>query len=551
MIRNPLRAFLALLAWHGVFHAAPRQVIGFRKARRYEHPGLYPIFAIAGADERGDTILESIRGKSVDDLKDNTLPDELRGKTPDELTTFVEVLDAHLRSLHQDEDSGELRDKSEDEQKAFDYGLKLRDKAIKRVEEHRAIQEVFRRRPKSVEAAMFKASSGSDDPYADTRRLSNAEARDKALRALDDRNSSARLTADQQEQVEKQIRRNTDIARRVIVTENEHYREAWMKLVTHPQGAMFLNEDERQAIRAWEEYRAASEGTTTAGGFGIPVFIDPSIILTAQGSGNPFLTLARQVEVNTNKWKGVSSAGVSWAFQAEAATVADNAPTIAQPEVDVYMARGFIPFSIEVGQDYPGFADEMQTLLASGYDELLIDKFTRGSGSNEPTGLITALSANTNVRVTVASGGSLTQSDPYKVWKALPQRFRRNASWLMNVGVNNSVRQLGTANVFHAYTENLPAEWADMLFGKAVYESPYMNDVTTSTSATIEVAAVGDFSNYVIARRGGMSVELVPHLVDATISGTARPTGQRGWFAYARIGGNSVNDLGFRLLTNT
>jgi HK97 family phage major capsid protein len=324
-----------------------------------------------------------------------------------------------------------------------------------------------------------------------------------------------------------------------------------MKLVTHPQGAMFLNEDERQAIRAWEEYRAASEGTTTAGGFGIPVFIDPSIILTAQGSGNPFLTLARQVEVNTNKWKGVSSAGVSWAFQAEAATVADNAPTIAQPEVDVYMARGFIPFSIEVGQDYPGFADEMQTLLASGYDELLIDKFTRGSGSNEPTGLITALSANTNVRVTVASGGSLTQSDPYKVWKALPQRFRRNASWLMNVGVNNSVRQLGTANVFHAYTENLPAEWADMLFGKAVYESPYMNDVTTSTSATIEVAAVGDFSNYVIARRGGMSVELVPHLVDATISGTARPTGQRGWFAYARIGGNSVNDLGFRLLTNT
>jgi hypothetical protein len=28
------------------------------------------------------------------------------------------------------------------------------------------------------------------------------------------------------------------------------------------------------------------------------------------------------------------------------------------------------------------------------------------------------------------------------------------------------------------------------------------------------------------------------------------PTGQRGWFAYARIGANSVNDLGFRLLVN-
>ena len=43
-------------------------------------------------------------------------------------------------------------------------------------------------------------------------------------------------------------------------------------------------------MQAYNEYRAMSEGTTTAGGFGIPVFIDPSIIMTAQGSENPFLS---------------------------------------------------------------------------------------------------------------------------------------------------------------------------------------------------------------------------------------------------------------------
>jgi len=212
------------------------------------------------------------------------------------------------------------------------------------------------------------------------------------------------------------------------------------------------------------------------------------------------------------------------------------------------MARGFIPYSIEVGQDYPGFADEMSQLLAAGYDELLIDKFTRGSGTGEPNGIVTQLSANTNVRVRVSTAGALNSVDPYAVWKAVPQRFRRNANWLMNVGVNNAIRQLATANVFHAYTINLPAEWADMLFGKGVYESPYMNDVTAVATATTELAVVGDFSNYVIARRGGMSVELVPTLFDVTNN---RPTGQRGWFAYARIGGNSVNDLGFRMLVNT
>ena len=41
----------------------------------------------------------------------------------------------------------------------------------------------------------------------------------------------------------------------------------------------------------------------------------------------------------------------------------------------MFTARGFIPYSIEVGMDYPSFADEMSTLLAEGYDELLLDKF--------------------------------------------------------------------------------------------------------------------------------------------------------------------------------
>jgi HK97 family phage major capsid protein len=259
--------------------------------------------------------------------------------------------------------------------------------------------------------------------------------------------------------------------------------------------------------------------------------------------------LARQVTVNTNQWKGVSSSGVTWAFQTEAAATTDNSPTLAQPSVVVHMARGFIPYSIEVGQDYPSFAEEMAALLAAGYDELLVDKFTRGSGSGEPFGLLTALSANTNVRVTITtSGTAFGANDPYKTWQALPQKYRRKASWLMSVDVNNKIRQLGTANVFHAFTENLQAEWLAILFNKGVYESPYMPDTTTSTSATTGLAVVGDFANYVVARRGGMSVELVPTLFDVTNN---RPTGQRGWFAYARVGGNSVNDLGFRLMVNT
>lgn len=475
--------------------------------------------------------------------------EDLRGRTPEELYRIVEVMDAHLRSLHQT-DTGELRDLDEGEQGAFTLGVEIRQAALAKLEEHRRVSEIFARRPQSVQNVYSAIKNGLDDASEGVRRLLPREARDRAMRVLESRDA-AHMTADQKDEVDKRLRTMgsaaDDLARRILVTENDAYREAWMKMVTNPNAGAYLSDEERRAMQAYEEYRAMSEGTTTAGGFGIPVFIDPSIILTAQGSGNPFLELAQQVTINTNAWKGVSSAGVTWAFQAEAAATTDNSPTLAQPTVPVQMARGFIPYSIELGQDYPDFANQMATLLASGYDELLVDKFTRGTGTGEPQGILTALSANTNTRVTLTTAGNLGAADPYKVWAAVPQRFRRNASWLMSVATNNAVRQLGTANVYHAYTVNLPEGWTDSLFRRGVYESPYMPDTTTSTSATIGLAVVGDFSNYLIARRGGMSVELVPQIFDVTNN---RPTGQRGWFAYARIGGGSINDVGFRLLVN-
>jgi HK97 family phage major capsid protein len=494
-----------------------------------------------------DNILEEMRGKSAAALGPDSIPDEVRNKTPEELRQIIEIMDAHLKSLVYEE-TGEMRDMSVDEDMAFQYGLKVREAAMKRIEQHRSVSDVFSRRPEAVKRVYANIARGLDD-VAGVTRLTNSEARDGALRKLEERGATAHMRADEKDEVERQIRRSTDIARRIIVTENDAYRDAWLKMVTRPNGAMYLNEEERNAMMAWDEYRTMSEGSNAAGGFGIPVFIDPSIIMTAQGTDNPFLQIAKQVDVNTNAWKGVNSAGVTWSFDAENVEVSDDSPTLAQPTVTVFMARGFIPYSIEVGQDYPGFASEMSTLLSNGYDELLVDKFTRGTGTGEPKGVLTDISAATACRIGVqTSGSNFGANDPYAVWKALPQRFRRKASWLMSVDTNNKIRQLGTANVYHAVTATLPEGWADALFAKPVYESPYMPDTTTSTSANSGLVLVGDFQNYLIARRGGMSVELIPHLFSTT---TNLPSGTRGWFAYSRIGGGVVNTSGFRLLVNT
>jgi hypothetical protein len=90
--------------------------------------------------------------------------------------------------------------------------------------------------------------------------------------------------------------------------------------------------------------------------------------------------VSRIETITTNQWKGVSSAGVVWSYDAEGAAVSDDTATLAQPAVPVYTARGFIPYSVEVGQDYPGFAQEMAKLLDQGYVDLLAAQTMTGSG---------------------------------------------------------------------------------------------------------------------------------------------------------------------------
>lgn len=378
------------------------------------------------------------------------------------------------------------------------------------------------------------------------RDMTFGEARDGALTILDDRESSFVMSARQKDEVERLVRsaKHTDLARRVLVTENDAYRSAFFKLMTMAQP--ILDEDETRAMLVYQEYRAQSEGTTTAGGFAIPVFIDPSVILTDQETDNPFLTIARTVDITTNAWKGISAAGVVWSFDAEGAAVSDDSITIAQPSVTSFTARGFIPYSIEVGEDWPGFQEEMGRLLGEGYDELLLVKFTNGNGTTEPRGLLTALDANASVEVVSTTDATFGAADVDKVWKALPQKYRRNASWMGSIDINDRVRAFGNGNNYGSQSVDLRAPNVDVIKGKPFYENAYFPDFTGTTGAENRLV-VGDFRNYVVARRRGMNVEFVPQLFDVTNN---RPTGQRGWFAHARIGGNSVNDLGFRLLQN-
>ncbi|MEU8278234.1 phage major capsid protein [Microbispora bryophytorum] len=481
----------------------------------------------------------------------------------DEILRRLGEIETEMRALHEAAGDEPFND---EQQTRWNELEEQRTEQLRLQEEERARQADLERRRGTV--AQFAARGATEpgdgnvdprgprspefmqrvDPWdgSELRALSRAQVRDRSLKVLEAKDSTRHLRSDQVDKVDRLLRARTDncdggvIGRRLLATETDAYRSAFMKASLHAQPA--FTEEEARAI---EEFRAMAGGTDAAGGYGIPVLIDPTIILTAQGSLNPFRRISRQVTITTDAWKGVSSAGVTWSYDAEGSTVSDDSPTLAQPSVPIVTARGFIPYSIEVGMDYPGFADEMSTLLMEGYDELQAKSFAVGSGSNEPTGILTALDANTNVEVVVTTDGAFGGVDINKVWGALPDRWKQNATWVMNHDVGNEVATFGNGNNLSFMTVDLTGV-VETIRQRPVEFASYFPDFTGTTGAS-NILAVGDFRNFLIADRAGMSLELVPHLFDVTNN---RPTGQRGWFAWARHGANSINDLGFRLLQN-
>jgi predicted phage gp36 major capsid-like protein len=69
--------------------------------------------------------------------------------------------------------------------------------------------------------------------------------------------------------------------------------------------------------------------------------------------------------------------------------------------------------------------------------------------------------------------------------------------------------------------------------------------MASETSSDDDVLLFGDFRNFIIVDRVGMSIELIPHMFD----GNGAPTGTRGIWAMWRNSSKILVPAAFRLLT--
>jgi len=331
------------------------------------------------------------------------------------------------------------------------------------------------------------------------------------------------------------------IARQALLTSHPDYLRAFAKAAVGRKE--LWTPAEQQAVT-----RAMSL-TDADGGYLVPFQLDPTVIQTSAGNLNEIRQIARQVVATGDIWHGVSAANVSWSYAAEGAEASDNAPPFAQPTVAISKAQGFVPISIEALQDEQNVTQAVASLLAAGRDDLEAAKFILGTGTGEPNGIVHALTTSpvTGGIVNSATADTFTDQDIFNVDGALPARFRRNASWLAHRVTYNTVRGFDTARGGTFWTDlngDVPAQ----LIGRGAYEAESMDSTASGTGTENYLMVYGDFNNYVIADRIGMTVEFIPHLLDVANN---RPNGTRGWYAYFRNGADVVNKNAFRVLDVT
>lgn len=351
-------------------------------------------------------------------------------------------------------------------------------------------------------------------------------------RALDAIERSARFVSDEHKEAATKLveRRGHDssqtrgLSEFVLLGASDVYADAFLRKMTGED----LTTEERAAL-AQRSMLARSLGLSDVTGVLVPTHLDTTIILANAGRTNPLRRIARTETGTTNVWTSVRTAGVTHSWKAENAEVDDNSPAFENPTVTAYKGTVFVPISFEAFEDARGAESEIIALINDEIDDVEGSVFFTGNGTSQPRGLITALDANTNAEVSSTTNGVFGQADVYKLYEALPPRYRNDrTSWLGNLTVLDDIRQMDSQAL--ANNRGYPGVMPEA----RVHEATAM-DGTIGTSGTNNILAVGDPSTYLIYDRLGLSVEFVPNLFGNTNS---RPTGQRGWLAHHRTGAN-------------
>lgn len=453
---------------------------------------------------------------------------------------LAEAQDA-LRAIHEGAGDSALSEERQTEWNDLTAEVSQLRSDIKAVEERQAaVRELGERKVTEGPAVHVKQDEREAFDLDEIRKMSYSgddfleKVTDNAKRAIEGAAYGVRNKEEAQERAEELLlnvdNSSRDLAKRMLLTGSKDYERGFTKVLRHGSDAWCTNE-ERQALQ-----RAAQAlGGDANGGYAVPFQLDPTVMLTSAGVRNPIRELARVETIVGKEWQGVTSAGTSVSRGAEAAVAPESNFTLAQPTVRTNRVQGYTVFSLEIDLSWSALRSEITRMLvdAKAQEE---NSFITGNGTGVNPGGINGTLSGQDVETTTQ--GAFVLADLFKLEEALDARWEDNASYLAHKTVYNKIRQFPTdgsaGSMNNLWTQNLADGNPRRLLDTPAYRATGMPKLADALAgdgdggADEAIMIYGDFKQFLIVDRIGMTVEMVPTVLDPT---TGRPTGQRGVYA--------------------
>jgi HK97 family phage major capsid protein len=278
--------------------------------------------------------------------------------------------------------------------------------------------------------------------------------------------------------------------------EETFYKDTWTK---------WFRDRSPNAQKFWQladsdELKAMQEGTDNEGGYFVPEDFRTQVIHNTGVPGGVHRPACTVITTSLKDGYLPTMGSVSWAAIAEEAAYGDNTPSAGQVTFTIRKAGGTVKVSNELLEDsavnLPALLSQIFGEAQGRYED---QQLIEGDGSSEAEGLRTTATDGTDTDSTSA----VSIADIQTWYFDLPAQFRANAS----VSTTSSfMQQVNTLDVTSS-KGSLTSAPAEALLGRPtlLFDGTGWDDAA-AIATNEEVGAIGDFSNYYLIDRIGMSM---------------------------------------------
>jgi len=282
------------------------------------------------------------------------------------------------------------------------------------------------------------------------------------------------------------------------------YRTAFYAMIAN--GGVDGLDNEHRAVLQQTESRAQTAGTTTAGGFTVPVelasFIETAMIASGPMYDSNLFTVINTTGGNTFNIPTVDDTAVTAVAHTEAGTVTDNGGkdvTFGQAQLGAFaFDTNWVRWSYELANDsILNVESLLGQLLGERLGRIANSKLTTGSGSSDVEGIVT----NSSLGKTAAAVGAVTADEIIDLIHSVDPAYRSSPSTaiMMNDSTLAAIRKLkdGQGNYLWQMG-NYQAGVPQNILGYNVV----VNQAMASLGTGNKVILFGDMSKFYVRKVG-------------------------------------------------